>query len=59
MLFCSGKEDDLIWANKRFFFLIRFIDNLVLQLCPSKLRICGGEWPKRLAASVISLIQDS
>ena len=38
-----GREDNLIWASRRFFSLIRFIDNFVFQLSLAKLWFGGGE----------------
>lgn len=43
VIFFSGKEDELIWANKKFFSLIRFINSFFLQLWPAKLPFCCGE----------------
>ena len=51
IIFFSGRQDDLIWASKRFFFFIRFIDNFVPQLWPAKFGFGGSEWPNRVAAS--------
>ena len=50
---CSERGDDVIWASKRFFSLIRLIDNFVDRLWPAKLRFDGGNCANRIAASAI------